>query len=95
MHWLSASMPRWYAVAVTAASVMLIGFAGVAYTNYSLTKAGASERESDRRWCSLLVTLDSAYGSTPPTTELGRRVAAAIHALRDDLECPATGRKDG
>jgi hypothetical protein len=44
-------------------------------------------RESDARWCDLLSTLDTAYSSTPPSTELGRRVAQSIDDLRTEFEC--------
>ena len=85
--WLGTPMPRWYALVVTVSSVALLALAGVLYTNYSLGEADKTERENDRRWCQLLVTLDDAYSTVPPTSALGRRVADAIHALRTDLEC--------
>lgn len=87
MFWLSTAMPRWYALAVTVASVLVVGATAIGWTNYSLGRTSATERENDRRWCALLNTLDQAYSSSPPTSEVGRRVAAAIHTLRSDLEC--------
>ncbi len=86
-NWLAATMPRWYAIAAVVVSLLLLGGLGFWYTNYSLAEADKTERENDRRWCQLLVTLDDAYSTVPPTSELGRRVADAIHALRTDLEC--------
>jgi hypothetical protein len=70
---------RWRLVALVLAFAALM-FAGVLYTRHV-------QRESDRRWCDLLVTLDTAYRSQPPATELGRRVAAAMARLRADFGC--------
>lgn len=81
------SMPRWYLLVAIVGSVMLLAAAGIAYTNWSIGRQNATERENDRRWCEMLVTLDDAYSSTPPQSELGRRLAADIHKLRVDLGC--------
>ena len=43
--------------------------------------------ENDRKWCTLLVEMDEAYGASPPSTETGRRIAQAIHQRRVDLGC--------
>lgn len=79
------SRPRWMVLVTVVLSVMGLAVAGVSYTSYVDGEREAAERESDRRWCDLLVTLDEA--SVPPTTELGHRVAAAIHRLRVDIGC--------
>lgn len=49
----------------------------------------AAEREADRRWCKLLVPLDNSYQSSAAvqSTELGRRVAKAIHDIRAEIGC--------
>jgi hypothetical protein len=60
---------------------------GVMYVRHVDREAEQREREADRRWCELLVTMDDAYGSTPPQTELGRRIATAMHQLRTDFGC--------
>ncbi len=44
--------------------------------------------ESDRKWCSIVETLDSSYRQQPPTTPSGRNVAANIAELRRSLHCP-------
>ena len=47
------------------------------------------QAENDRRWCSLLGDLDSAYQAPPrPTTPTGRKVADEIHRLRVGFGCP-------
>lgn len=82
------SRPRWMVLATVVLSMLAVGMAGVVYTGHVDSRRAAAERESDRRWCDLLVTLDDAYRSgTPPTTEIGKRVAVAIHDLRAQLGC--------
>ena len=43
--------------------------------------------ERSREICGLILVLDEAYQATPPTTPLGRNVAAEIHAYRTRLGC--------
>lgn len=62
------------------ASSLAVSIAGVIYT-------GLSTQDNNRQWCELLGTLDSAYSSTPPTTDLGRRVAGSIHTLNVRFGC--------
>lgn len=79
--------PVWYVLVTVTASMLLVSVAGIWYTNHVDTKRERAERESDRRWCVLLTDLDGAYGSATPQTELGRRIAAAIHELRGGFGC--------
>lgn len=82
------SRPRWIVLATIVLSMLAVALAGVVYIGHVDSQREAAERESDRRWCDLLVTLDDAYTSgTPPATEVGKRVAAAIHTLRVQLGC--------
>lgn len=80
-------MVRRYAVLAVLVSVLLLGVGGYVYIGHVDGQRERAERESDQRWCELLRTLDEAYGAVPPSSELGRRVAAAIHDLRVDLSC--------
>jgi hypothetical protein len=81
------STPRWYALVVIVVSIMALAIAGVLYTNYAIARQDKIERENDRRWCELLVTLDEAYQGNPPQSETGRAVARTIHDLRNALGC--------
>jgi hypothetical protein len=81
------STPRWTVLITVALSMMALAVAGVLYTGYVDGQREVAERESDRRWCALLNTLDQAYSAVPPSTELGRRVAEEIRKLRADLDC--------
>lgn len=59
-----------------------------ARTTERLDRAREAERvDSDRAWCALLSPLDRAYSASTPTTDIGRQVAAAIHALRIQKGC--------
>lgn len=65
--------------------VLVVGLAtGIGSAIYSVDTA----REGDRKWCSLVATLDDAYRVTPPSTETGKLVASQIHQLRMDFDCP-------
>lgn len=85
--WLHGVMPRWYGLVGMLISTLLLALSGFLYVNYQQASAQKAERENDRRWCQLLITLDQAYSTSPPTSELGRRVALAIHSLRTELGC--------
>ena len=92
------SRPRWIVLVTVVLSMLAVGLGAFAYTGYvdgqrekaerrARAELAAQEREADQRWCALLTTLDDAYSTIPPTSELGRKVANAIHALRTDLNC--------
>lgn len=81
------STPRWRILLTVGVSMMTLAVAGVLYTGYVDGQREIAERESDRRWCALLNTLDQAYTTAPPTTELGRRAAEEIRKLRTGLDC--------
>lgn len=63
-------------------SALVVSVAGVVYT-------GISQEQNNRQWCELLSPLDNAYTnpSTPPATELGKKVAEAIHKLHRNFGC--------
>lgn len=54
----------------------------------SIVYANSVERQSNRNWCSLVTNLDDAYRQQPPTSDLGRKIAADMHNLRVRLGCP-------
>ena len=53
----------------------------------SIIYANSVARRSGRSWCDVVRTLDAAYQQTPPTTPLGRQLAADMHNLRVRLGC--------
>ncbi len=75
----TGALRAWWAVGmIAAASVLVAGFS-IAYTVHT-------QRAADRRWCSLLVTLDSPTGPQP-TTPRGEQIQDRIHALSGELGC--------
>ena len=81
------SRPRWVVLVTVVLSMMGLAVTGVSYTSYVDSERESAERDADRRWCQLLVTLDEAYSTVPPASEIGHRVAGAIHTLRIELDC--------
>lgn len=45
--------------------------------------------ESDRKWCSVVETIDSSYRESPPQTPTGKKLAADMAELRRSLHCSA------
>lgn len=77
---MSAPRPSWYHWAAMLASSLLAAGGAVLISVHVNT-------ESDRKWCSIVETLDSSYRQSPPTTPSGRNVAANIAELRRSLNC--------
>lgn len=81
----------WYAIAVSFFACLVIALAGVLYTNHvqrqAQQRAAVERRESDRRWCALLVDIGDSQRAVPPKTESGKRFAAEIDRLRREFGC--------
>ena len=81
----------WYAMTVTFAVMIAFAGASVIYANQraeqSEHRAEQIDRESNRRWCALLETMDDAYQDSPPVTETGRTLAYQISRLRTEFGC--------
>jgi hypothetical protein len=74
--------PSWYAVLAVVLSSATAGA-------IALVVALHANAESDRKWCSVVVTLDDAWTETPPTTPAGVNLARDFAQLRRHLDCPA------
>lgn len=61
-------------------SIIAVVVASILYTQ-------SVDRQSNQKWCEVLVPLDDAYSTSPPTTELGQKVARAMHDLRINFGC--------
>jgi hypothetical protein len=70
----------WYALCAAFLSALVGSVAAIQYADHT-------RRESERKWCSVVTTLDDAYHSTPPQTPIGRKIAADLARLRRDLGC--------
>lgn len=74
--------PGWYGWAAMLASSLIFSLG-------TLALALHANAESDRKWCSIVTTLDSSYKESPPTLPTGIHVAQALEELRDTLDCPS------
>ncbi|MCX4470438.1 hypothetical protein OOK41_31580 [Micromonospora sp. NBC_01655] len=74
-------------VVVLLTAVLAAGLALVSSTRSAALSAEA-RRESERRWCGVVVALDDAYRESPPQTPAGLRIAASIAQLRTEFGCP-------
>jgi len=70
----------WELLAVSMVCAFLAAAASMAYAN-------RVARDSERKWCNIVATLDDAYRETPPQTPAGRKFAADVHRLRGDFGC--------
>ncbi len=84
--------PGWYWWAAMLASSLVVGVVAVVIALHvnaeSDRKAELARRESERKWCSIVITLDSAYRQQPPQTPTGQELAESIAGLRSSLHCP-------
>jgi len=82
-------------VIILALIVVVVG--NLWYTNYEARQAeqrareaaSLAIRESDRKWCDIVVLFDSTYRSTPPTTPAGVSIAKFFAERRVDFGCDA------
>lgn len=70
-------------------AIILLGVNTVVYANHVGQKSDRHAEQLNQKtdqevanFCELLTALDSAYQSTPPQSDLGRRVADAMHRLK-------------
>ena len=78
-----------YAALMVVASVLVVSCAGVAYTQFALEQ---QQRESDQRWCDLLLTVDRPGRSIPSTGDSqrdaqNREAQQKMHTLTMELGC--------
>lgn len=89
----------WYAVIVSFTACIAVAVTSVLYAGHVQRQAAseraqlqrellAQQRQSDQRWCSLLVNLSESQRKRPPTTPSGRDFAREIEDLRRQFGCP-------
>lgn len=77
-----------YALCIMLITNLLLTITAVVVSvSLSTSKAKETDDTSNRRWCTLLVGIDTIYSTTPPTTDTGRQFAAGIHQLAVDFNC--------
>lgn len=81
----------WYALTALVVSCVVIAGVSIQYSNWTRAKTieetERQQRESDRRWCELLTTMDTAYTEQPPRSPTGTRLAQQISELRTQFGC--------
>jgi hypothetical protein len=84
--------PSWYSTAAILASSLVMSLASMGIALHvnaeSDRKAEVARVESERKWCSIVITLNDSYREQPPTTATGKNVAAGIAELAKSLDCP-------
>lgn len=70
--------------------VMVLAFAVIVAAG-SILYSNHVARESERKWCGLVTSLDDAYRAAPPQSQLGQKLARDIYQLRVDFHCPERG----
>ncbi len=85
--------PSWYSWVVVIGTSLVSSMLALLVALQMNARSEARERQarvdSDRKWCSIVVTLDEGYRKAPPSTPTGQSLAKAVDELRRDLPCPA------
>lgn len=77
-----------YGLAIALATSIILNVAAVvAAVSIATAKAKETDDASNRRWCTLLVGIDTIYQKTPPLTLSGKQFAAGIHGLTISFGC--------
>lgn len=74
---------RWWSLAIVYGSMLLLCAASVMYANYSV-------RESNRKFCDIVTTVNNAYKDPKypqPTTDLGKKLKQDYAELEQRLGC--------
>jgi hypothetical protein len=81
------TVQQWRVLVMFVLTLIVFTGSGFYYANW---KAERTARDNNRRWCSLLTTMDDAYQSAPPSTATGKRLAEEIHSLHEGFNCRVT-----
>lgn len=70
----------WRFLVVSFVAAFVAAAASMLYTNHAA-------RESERKWCDIVVAQDDTYRQEPPMTPAGKSIAEALAKLRRDFGC--------
>ncbi len=60
---------------------LMVGIiASFQYANYV-------DRQSNQKWCGVVTLFNESYKEIPPTTDLGRKISAAMLQLEGEFKC--------
>lgn len=76
-----------YALLTCFVAFVGLAISGLVYINHVQDQGDRRNAARAREICGLIVVLDDAYRQNPPTTELGRHIAAEMHTYRVGLGC--------
>jgi hypothetical protein len=78
----AAARPGWYWWAVMAVTA-------VAGPSIAIGISRHNQRQSEQVWCDVITVMDDAYRdpAAPPTSEVGRKIAAGIARVRAAYHC--------
>lgn len=74
----------WWSILTTVVCTIAVVVAGVIYVGMTAQRI---TRESEQKWCGVVITLDDTYSRIPPASPLGQRVADEMKRLRRDFGC--------
>ena len=87
--------PVIYSLVISLACMVMLVWGGLWYTNYVDKQAQARTeqalataiRESNRKWCNVVILFDDTYKRMPPTTPTGQTLAKFFAERRKDFDC--------
>ncbi|MDG4809948.1 hypothetical protein O7634_24620 [Micromonospora sp. WMMD1120] len=62
--------------------------AALGSSTVSIIYSNEAARQSERKLCGVVSTLDDAYRQTPPQTPAGQKIARDVRQLRAEFGCP-------
>jgi hypothetical protein len=72
---------RFVRTIITLFIVFIIGvISSFQYANYV-------DQRSNKRWCDIVTLFNESYKTLPPSTDLGRKISAAMIVLEQDFHC--------
>lgn len=83
--------PVIWSLVVSSVCMGTLAWAGIWYTGYvddqAKARTEAAIRESDQKWCDILLLFDNTYKEQPPTMPTGQKLAVYMHNLVIAYRC--------
>lgn len=92
-----SARPLGWTLVISFATAVVITIAGLWYTNHvdsqAKARTDAAIRESNQKWCEIVLLFNNTYKTQPPTTPAGKQLAAYMNKLAVDFGCEEEVRK--